>query len=355
MGWVHNLQHPTPQNDIVQVIAICLTCSILALVAVALRFHVRFYMNKSVWVDDYAALSSALLGIVYAGLAVAQTRWGLGLDEEDYPIQNDIPFSKLQYAGGPVYTMALLGFKISLLALYLRIGGFVHRYRVVILGVIAACVCNQVTFALVHALACRPVAKQWEPALPGTCIDIIPSYYGLAGTSLGFDVVIIALLLPILARLQLDVKQKLMLVCLFGLGLFVTIIQVIRILTIKNLKNYTNSEPIIVWSTVEISLGVIISCVPTYAPYFRAFAINVSSLRQSYCLSPNMKNESRVFDNNFPSTGVVGSRGRLGSGDSQASILQDTLVDWSTEQAGTSPKGIRIATEVGVESRLRVE
>jgi hypothetical protein len=43
---------------------------------------------------------------------------------------------------------------------------------------------------------------------------------------------------------------------LFGLGFFVTIIQIIRIFTVKNLKTYTDSEPIIIWSIIEISLGV---------------------------------------------------------------------------------------------------
>jgi len=43
------------------------------------------------------------------------------------------------------------------------------------------------------------------------------------------------------------------LACLIGLGFFVTIIQIIRIFTIANLADYTNSEPIISWSIVELT------------------------------------------------------------------------------------------------------
>lgn len=43
---------------------------------------------------------------------------------------------------------------------------------------------------------------------------------------------------------------------LFALGFFITIIQVFRIFTIARLKHYTDSEPIVIWSCVEISLGV---------------------------------------------------------------------------------------------------
>lgn len=79
---------------------------------------------------------------------------------------------------------------------------------------------------------------------------------GLAGTSLGFDLLIIALPLPVLLTLRLRRLQKVALVVIFALGFFVTIIQIIRIFTVRNLQTYTDSRPIIVWSVVEVSLGV---------------------------------------------------------------------------------------------------
>lgn len=57
-------------------------------------------------------------------------------------------------------------------------------------------------------------------------------------------------------NLQLRRRQKIALVAIFALGFFVTIIQIIRIFTVKNLKTYTDSQPIVLWSTVEVSLGV---------------------------------------------------------------------------------------------------
>ena len=57
-------------------------------------------------------------------------------------------------------------------------------------------------------------------------------------------------------NLQLRRRQKIALVAIFALGFFVTIIQIIRIFTVKNLKTYTDSQPIVLWSTIEVSLGV---------------------------------------------------------------------------------------------------
>ncbi|GKZ52261.1 hypothetical protein AnigIFM49718_000136 [Aspergillus niger] len=279
MGWVHNLAHPDAHNHVARVIAICLTFSISAVIALVLRLYIRLHSKRALWLDDYSAACSAVLGVAYAGIAVAQTRYGLGLDAAAFPDANVVMFSKIQYAGGPTYILAILCFKVSLLTSYLRVGGFVAAYRWSIIGVVIAVVCNQVIFTFLLTLACNPVAKQWDASLPGTCIDTVASYYALAGTSLGFDLVIIALPLPVLWSLQLRQAQKIALMALFALGFFITIIQIIRIFTIKHLKTYTDSQPIVLWSQVEISLGVIIACVPTYGPYFHAFA---STLTSSY-------------------------------------------------------------------------
>ena len=67
-----------------------------------------------------------------------------------------------------------------------------------------------------------------------------------------------------LLQLQLRRRQKIALVVLFALGFFVTIIQIIRIFTVKNLKTYTDSKPIIIWSVIEISVAVRLSLMPPF-------------------------------------------------------------------------------------------
>ncbi|KAK6813122.1 hypothetical protein RU639_010781 [Aspergillus parasiticus] len=280
MGWVYNLEKPDPHSDFGQVIAICLVFTIAAFLAIVLRFYIRIHTKRSLWLDDYAALYSAIMVVGYCASSILQTRWGLGLHAEYFPTANVKQFSKVQYVGGPFYAMSLLGFKVSLLASYLRIGGFVKVYRTIIIVAIVAVVVNQVIFTFLFIFPCRPIAMQWDSNLSGTCIDTLKSYYALAGTSLGFDIVIIALPLPVLWNLQLGTRQKVALCCVFAIGFFVTIIQIIRIFTIARLKTYTDSKPVILWSIIEISLAVIIACVPTYGPYFRVFVSNISSYRR---------------------------------------------------------------------------
>ncbi|KAJ5984037.1 hypothetical protein N7481_006136 [Penicillium waksmanii] len=327
MGWVYNLQETDPNSSIPEVIAICLAFSIFSLLAVCLRFYVRMRSKRLPWYDDYAALASSLLTLAYAGIAVAQTRWGQGLTAAYFPPENVITFSKvggdcvamgwltwlanltsffesqIQYAGGPVYCLDVLGFKVALLTSYLRIAGVVKLYRKIIIAAIILCVVNQLVFALIISISCMPASnstgpKQWDTSLKGHCIQTQPFYFALGGTSIALDFIIIALPLPVLWKLQLRIRQKVLLVALFALGFFVTIVQFIRIFTVKDLKTYTDSKNIVLWSLVEVSLGkivqVVVCCIPTYGPLFKAFASNISSYRnRSYQLG-SMPPESRT-------------------------------------------------------------
>lgn len=76
--------------------------------------------------------------------------------------------------------------------------------------------------------------------------------------------------LPVLIKAQIQRPRKMILLALFALGIFVTIIQIIRIDTIKNLSNYLNSSISILWSIVETDTGIIIASIPTLPPAVKA-------------------------------------------------------------------------------------
>lgn len=77
---------------------------------------------------------------------------------------------------------------------------------------------------------------------------------------------------PFLLRTQIQKRKKIALLGLFALGGFITVIQIIRIRTVKSLTNNLDSSSIIMWSTVENNLGIIVTCIPTLAPLFKYFA-----------------------------------------------------------------------------------
>jgi hypothetical protein len=77
---------------------------------------------------------------------------------------------------------------------------------------------------------------------------------------------------PVLLKSHIQNRKKFALIGLLALGTFITVIQVIRIQTVKSLSNYLDSANLIMWSTVENNLGIIVASIPTLAPLFKYYA-----------------------------------------------------------------------------------
>lgn len=131
------------------------------------------------------------------------------------------------------------------------------------------------------------VSKQWDPKVTGgSCLTAVPMYTTMASITIIFDVLMYVLDLfrihplipasmlapfPMLLKSQLQTRKKVIILGLFSLGIFITIIQIVRILTIKSLSNSIDSGPLIMWSMVENNLGIIVASIPPLSPLVRAF------------------------------------------------------------------------------------
>ncbi|KAH0275192.1 hypothetical protein KCU91_g4753, partial [Aureobasidium melanogenum] len=291
LGWVHNLETAPSESDARGIIALAVIFPLLAVLCVGLKFRIRIKTIGSVGWDDIALAISCGLNIGYSATAIHQTKWGLGLKAADFPPRNAVPFSRIQFAGGPLYCLTVLGFKLSLLISYLRVAGFNRTYATVVWTVLVSVVISQSLFTILLSVGCQPIAKQWDPSIPGKCLNALPIYFALGGTSLGWDLIIIVLPSPILRRLQLDSHRKVALFAVFSLGFFVTIVQAVRLTSIARLATYTDSKGSIQWSAVEINLGVVIACVPTFGPLIKRFGQKVS--RGSRSKVSKLANSSR--------------------------------------------------------------
>ncbi|OBW64038.1 MAG: DUF1604 domain protein [Aureobasidium pullulans] len=291
LGWVYNLEIAPSESDARGIIALAVVFPLLAVLCVGLKFRIRIKTIGSVGWDDIALAISCGLNIGYSATAIHQTKWGLGLRAADFPLENAVPFSRIQFAGGPLYCLTVLGFKLSLLISYLRVAGFNRIYATVVWTVLVSVVISQILFTILLSVGCQPIAKQWDPSIPGKCLNALPVYFALGGTSLGWDLIIIVLPFPILRRLQLDFHRKVALFAVFSLGFFVTIVQAVRLTSIARLATYTDSKGSIQWSAVEINLGVVVACVPTFGPLIKRFGQKVS--RGSRSKVSKLANSSR--------------------------------------------------------------
>jgi hypothetical protein len=103
-------------------------------------------------------------------------------------------------------------------------------------------------------------------------------------------------------------RKKLILLALFSLGTFITIIQIVRIQTIHSLQNYIDSSALIMWSMVENNLGITIASIPPLSPLIKS--LKNGSTNRSYGPggSSGQKGSSYVLGSIAGTSGLGGGR-----------------------------------------------
>ncbi|ROV95308.1 hypothetical protein VSDG_06001 [Cytospora chrysosperma] len=206
------------------------------------------------------------------GSESVETKLGLGIAQlDDMPVENTRNFLLIEYIGSPFYVLCLFGFKFSLLMSYLRFIPFgICNLGAKCMAVAVAMA--HMAFVLCFIFSCNPVAKFWDTSSShGSCIGV-PFYTAFSVLTISFDIIIMLLPLPTFIQTQIPIRKKVIIVGLFTLGIFITVVQIIRFHSIKTLVNLVDSANPITWSIVEGNLGIITTCIPTLAPLVRYFS-----------------------------------------------------------------------------------
>jgi fucose permease len=178
--------------------------------------------------------------------------------------------------------------KTSILIFYLRMSRNTQKIlRVASYITLAIVNVAGVVLTFLNAFQCRPVSAAYDPLQNNsnsTCISIVTLYLCSAPVNIITDLAILVLPIPVLTGMRLPQRQKTVLVVTFALGIFVTIVDVVRIyylqqaavdsvITKTRLGTGTdfayNASIALMWSAVEVNIGIICACIPTLKPLIK--------------------------------------------------------------------------------------
>lgn len=152
----------------------------------------------------------------------------------------------------------ITGFKVALCFAYLRITGnsIKSRYRKVIWTFMVFTILSHLGGTLVLFFQCNPVRKSWRPRLPGQCLPNDITFYVLAAITIFCDIVIFLMPIPLLMKVQINLRRKFGLIGIFALGLFTTVCSIMRMVQIITIAKNGNSTMLVLWGTIEMNVGV---------------------------------------------------------------------------------------------------
>ncbi|KAJ9665164.1 hypothetical protein H2201_004825 [Coniosporium apollinis] len=275
------------------VFAVTTAMIVLASIFVFLRVVSRAGIVRRFKLDDYFMVLAWLLAFGISFSVCYGVSVGLGRHESDIPPEWDPPLKRAEYAFSVLYNPTLMVTKTSILVFYLTLSKEEKVFRMFTWLTLVVVNVAGLALTFLNVLQCRPVGAAFLNPAPDSaqCIDIVAIYLSSAPVNIITDLAIVFLPMPILTGMRLPKKQKAILVITFGFGIFVAVVDVVRIAYLQdasrarlsavqgNTDNSSNPDRdpgvtdfswdaslSFMWSIVEVNVGIMCACVPALKP-----------------------------------------------------------------------------------------
>ncbi|KAG4437240.1 hypothetical protein IFR05_007294 [Cadophora sp. M221] len=256
---------------------------VLATFFVAARLISRFGVLRHRTADDWVMILAWFLAFGLSFSIDYGTSKGLGRHDVDIPPSWLGPLRGSEYAFTIIYNPALMATKTSILIFYLRMSRNTQQIlRIASYVTLAVVNIAGVVLTFLNAFQCSPVSAAYDPTKSNQkCISIVTLYLCSAPVNIITDLAILVLPIPVLTGMRLPQRQKTILILTFALGVFVTIVDVVRIYYLQQAVDSQSiahsrlgtgvdfawtASTALMWSAVEVNIGIICACIPTLKP-----------------------------------------------------------------------------------------
>lgn len=181
-----------------------------------------------------------------------------------------------------------MALKTSILIFYLRLSKNTQQILRIASWVVLAIVNTAgVVLTFLNIFQCNPVIAAFSLyRYQAQCIPLLTEFICSAPVNIVTDLAILALPIPVLTGMRLPKRQKYILVFTFSLGIFVTIVDVVRIYYLQQAISFVPTAPSndpdalfgdspefawnaslsLMWSSIELNVGIICASIPTLKP-----------------------------------------------------------------------------------------
>ncbi|KAL8919435.1 MAG: hypothetical protein Q9208_006813 [Pyrenodesmia sp. 3 TL-2023] len=254
----------------------------LAIIVVAARCYTKFRITKAPGWDDYLSIMALLTFIAYWALNLLQRfEYGGGRHLYDIPPSMYYGYFWTAVVRGYLYTIGLTFAKLSLLIFLYRIFRVDRTYRILswILGAIL--IIWTTVSLLLSIFACKPIKASWVLSImldPRTKCPIkaydVNNIHGICNIITDFALLILPA--PLVWKLHVSGKKKLGLAVVFGTGIFICAVAIVRQYinynTNKNGDDYYLGK-LRVWLSLEFSFSIIVASLPVITPLLKKASI----------------------------------------------------------------------------------
>ncbi|KFX90994.1 hypothetical protein V490_06144 [Pseudogymnoascus sp. VKM F-3557] len=285
--------------------AISIVFAVMTAIVISLRLFSRIYIVRSTGLDDILMVIAALLSWAFIAMTILAVNHGLGSHIDVVMAKgadNFLTYLKIVYFSSIFYNATLCFIKLSVLALYMRLGDdTLHKMSIVMMGVIA---CQGLAFVLTCIFQCSPVRGAWDTGMRPTpkCVNINAFYLSNAALNILTDLITYALPVRMILHLQTPTKQKIAVGVMFSLGFFACISSIVRMTFVPSMLVSADPTTAIAkpmyWSVIETNIGILAASIPSFKPIARRYLPRIigeySSGGRSYPGASSSRNFGKI-------------------------------------------------------------
>ncbi|EUC37204.1 hypothetical protein COCVIDRAFT_14926 [Bipolaris victoriae FI3] len=261
----------------------------VAVTFVALRCFTRACIVKRFGLDDVFIAIATVLGAAQTVTIILQVEHGQGRHTTELRIEQFNHMLMYQWINMLIYFVANWAVKMSILALYYRIGygrkglpWIVQAPAVwTVAGFMTAFGISSFTAQL---FLCVPISRIWDivHANDGGCIDVSEFMITSAAINVATDIVLLMFPLPLLRLFKFNRRQRTALVVVLSVGLIPVIASTMRLCEIimagrpiKPGKGWQDNDYswgwawVPVWSQIEVDVSILAASLPCLYPLFK--------------------------------------------------------------------------------------
>ncbi|KAF7189905.1 hypothetical protein HII31_08727 [Pseudocercospora fuligena] len=256
-------------------------------IRIASKIHVQWPWNgpfrciTQLWWDDVAMTITVLFALAQPSLGRPISTPGLGMDIWTLTPPQITKFIKIFYWGELLYITGLSMVKTSMLLSYLRFFAS-PRFRKLVWLVIALNTVFMLLYDSLAAFQCIPISyswKEWDTGQGhvGYCwMKRQPAAWTASGFNIIFDLVVLGMPMPLIWRMDLNQRKKILVILMFGAGVWVSLVSILRLRVMIYYGNTLNPtwdyDWIARWSTIEVDFWVLAACMPGIRNFVKRWA-----------------------------------------------------------------------------------
>ncbi|KAK3320367.1 hypothetical protein B0T19DRAFT_468682 [Cercophora scortea] len=249
------------------------------LLVLAARIYTRARIVRKIGWDDWTMVIATILAIVVSVVVTMEVHYGVGSHTVHIPPPHLIKAVEWIWISAPFSTMSACFGKISIALLILRMINRNKAYTIFLWALIILLFMVNLLLTVVTFAQCTPVPWLWDQLDPaasykGSCWDpsIQKNYGYFQGAFSAFSDLALSLFpILIIKDLKMDLKLRIGLCIVMGLGVIATIAAVVKTVQLKNLStpDFTyNAIDLVYWYISENWVIIVAACIPTLGPLY---------------------------------------------------------------------------------------